>query len=114
MSNEGVGAMVKDAIRWWEPRRAVYNLALLFLVTVYFIRGYPHTRAVLEVNSLLLLFGLAVMANVAYCAAYFVDLFAQLGGYREALVRVRFLLFAVGTAFALVLTHFWSKALLGV
>jgi ABC-type xylose transport system permease subunit len=50
-----------DAIKYWEPRRLVYNAALAATVLVYFFRGYPASRHNLDVNLVLLIFLLAVM-----------------------------------------------------
>jgi hypothetical protein len=100
-----------DAIRYWEPRRILYNLVLAAIVLTYFVSGLPATRQLLTVNFFLLLFLLAVLANVAYCAAYAVDIFAQVSGFRELWQSVRWVLFAIGVAFAGVITRFWSMAL---
>jgi hypothetical protein len=78
-----------DAIRYWEPRRILYNLVLAAIVLAYFVMGLPTTKGFLTVNFLLMLFLLAVLANVAYCAAYAVDIFAQISGFREVWQRVR-------------------------
>jgi hypothetical protein len=72
-----------DAIRSWEPLRLAYHAALVVIVIVYFWIGYPGSKAELSVNSILFIFLLAVLANVAYCAAYLVDVFAQASGFRE-------------------------------
>jgi hypothetical protein len=95
-----------DAIKFWEPRRVIYNLALAAIVIVYFGVGYPASKALLTIDFLLGLFLLAVIANVAYCAAYLVDIFAQASGFREIWQRYRWLLFVIGTTFAAVLTRF--------
>lgn len=100
-----------DAIRYWEPRRILYNLVLAAIVLAYFVMGLPATKGLLTVNFVLMLFLLAVLANVAYCAAYAVDIFAQISGFRELWQRVRWVLFAIGVAFAGVITRFWSIAL---
>src|SRR5579862_6481701 len=97
-----------DAIRYWEPRRLVYNGALFAIVLACFVYGYPSSGAALSVDKTLLLFILAVLANVAYCAAYVVDLFAQNSEYRGLWRRYRWVLFAIGLSFAGVLTRFWS------
>jgi len=60
---------------------------------------------------LLLVFILAVLANVAYCAAYLPDVFAQMSSLRTTWLRYRWVVFVVGLAFAGVLTHFWSLGL---
>jgi len=95
-----------DAIKFWEPRRVVYNLVLTAVVIIYFGIGYPASKALLSIDFLLGLFLLAVIANVAYCAAYLVDIFAQASGFRELWQRYRWLLFAIGTTFAAIITRF--------
>jgi len=105
---------VTEAIRYWEPRRLAYNAVLLAIVGVYFYLGLPNSRQMEHVNGILVLFLLAVMANVAYCAAYVVDIFAQLSGFREEWRRYRWILFAIGLSFAAVLTRFWSMGLFGL
>ena len=54
-----------DAIRFWEPRRVLYNLALAIIVVAYFFAGYPSSKAVLSIDFALGLFMLAVVANIA-------------------------------------------------
>jgi glucan phosphoethanolaminetransferase (alkaline phosphatase superfamily) len=100
-----------NAIRYWEPRRILYNLLLAAIVVVHFVKELPFSKTVLQFNSLLLLFVLAVLANVAYCAAYVPDVFAQMSSLRDSWLRYRWVVFAVGVAFAAVLTHFWSLAM---
>jgi hypothetical protein len=97
-----------NAIRYWEPRRIAYNLLLAIIVVVHFVIGLPVSWAVLHFNTLLLLFVFAVLANVAYCAAYVPDVFAQMSSLRDTWLRFRWAVFVVGLAFAGVLTHFWS------
>jgi len=95
-----------DAIKFWEPLRVAYNLVLTAVVVIYFVVSYPLSRAILSVDFCLGLFLLAVIANVAYCAAYIVDIFAQASGFRELWQRYRWLLFAIGTTFAAIVTRF--------
>ena len=95
-----------DAIRFWEPWRLLYNLALASVVVTYFILAYPLSKSVVTLDLCLILFGLAVLANVAYCAAYPVDIFAQASGFREAWRRYRKVLFLIGTLFACVIARF--------
>lgn len=100
-----------DAIRYWEPLRLAYNAALAIIVLVYFWIGYPASKSDLSVNSILVIFLMAVLANVAYCAVYLVDLFAQASGFRETWRKNRWILFAIGLLFAGVLTRFWALAM---
>lgn len=102
---------LSNAIRYWEPRRIFYNVLLAAIVIIHFVKELPYSKTVLQVNSLLLLFLLAVLANVAYCAAYVPDVFAQASGLRESWLRYRWVVLVVGLAFAGVLTHFWSIAM---
>lgn len=97
---------VTDAIKFWEPWRLLYNLTLAALVIIYFALAYPLSRAALTVDVCLGLFLLAVIANVAYCSAYIVDVFAQASGFREIWRRYRKVLFVIGTLFAAILTRF--------
>jgi hypothetical protein len=97
---------VSDAIRFWEPRRLVYNAVLSVIVLFYFVRAYPASKVFLTLDSILGLFLLAVLANVAYCAAYLADVFAQWSSYRDLWRQYRWVLFAVGILFAGILTRF--------
>lgn len=98
-----------DAIRYWEPRRLIYNLVLACIVIGYFIAGWPASRSSLTFDGALGLFLLAVLANVVYCAAYIGDIFIQLSGFRETWPRFRWILLLIGTLFASIITRFISK-----
>ena len=104
--------VLASAMKWWEPRRLIYNTALAALVLVRFYQAYPLSKRALEPDTLLFLLGLAIAANICYCAAYVPDLYVQLAGHDRALGMVRWVIFAIGTAFALILTYFWSRALI--
>jgi hypothetical protein len=111
MDAQSLRESLTDAIRYWEPLRLVYNAALAIIVLIYFWIGYPASKKDLSVDSILFIFLLAVLANVAYCAAYFVDVFAQASGFRETWRKNRWVLFAIGLLFAGVLTRFWAVAM---
>jgi hypothetical protein len=100
-----------DAIKFWEPRRVIYNLVLAAIVIMYFSVGYPSSKSVLSVDFLLGLFLLAVAANVAYCAAYLVDVFVQASGFREVWQRSRWVLLVIGITFAAVITRFVAMSM---
>lgn len=102
-----------NAIRYWEPRRILYNALLAIIVLIHYVRGLPASRSAVQFNSILLLFVLAVLANVAYCAAYVPDVFAQSSNLRQTWLRYRWIVLLVGLVFAGVLTHFWSSAMFG-
>lgn len=104
---------VTEAIRFWERGRILYNLALVAVVGAVFVFFWPHSREVLSVDLTQGLFLLAVLSNVAYCAAYPVDLFAQSSGYRATWLRIRWGLLAIGTLFACVIAQFFARSMFG-
>ena len=106
------GEIAADAIRCWEPRRALYNLVLIGVVGAHFLAAWPGSRPCLAWNTLFLLIILAVLANVCYCAAYAVDLFVQYSGLRGAWPRWRWVVLLIGIIFAAVLAHFFSMGVL--
>ena len=101
-----------DAIRYWEPRRILYNAVLAATVLTYFGLNYPASKeSLLSVNGALFIFILAVLANVAYCSAYVADIFAQLSGFRLVWVKYRRILLIVGIFFAGTITRFFALAM---
>lgn len=66
-----------------SPWRILYNLTLAAVVIISFAIGYPQPKSTLTVDFCRGSFMLAVIANVACCAAYMVDIFAQASGFRE-------------------------------
>ena len=108
MAEVSVTEALSQAIRYWEPRRILYNGLLLIEVAMVFAINLPASRSHVDVNLVLLLFVLAVLANVAYCACYVVDVVAQLSAFRELWLRFRWALFLLGVAFAGTLTYFFS------
>jgi hypothetical protein len=100
-----------DAIRYWEPRRVLYNLVLAAIVLACFVVALPVSKGLITLNFVLGLFLLAVLAYVAYCTAYPVDIFAQVSGFRDLWQKYRWVLFVIGVVFAGIITRFWSLAL---
>jgi hypothetical protein len=111
MADIGAREALSQAIRYWEPRRLLYNALLLIVVAAVFVLGLPISRSQLNLNLVLFLFVLAVLANVAYCACYVVDVVAQLSDFRATWLRFRWTLFAVGLTFAGVLTYFFATGI---
>lgn len=101
-----------DAIRYWEPRRILYNLVLAVVVAIHAAVSWlgPGPTPAITSDPLLSLFLLAVLANVAYCAAYVPDIPAQLSGFRSQWLRLRIVVFLVGLAFAAILAHFYARS----
>jgi hypothetical protein len=106
--NSDFRAALTDAIRYWEPRRLVYNLVLIAITALGFVEHWPQSLRSLSFDLAQGLFLLAVLANVAYCAAYVADIPAQLSGFRDNWLRLRWLLLVVGLIFAAIIARFFS------
>jgi hypothetical protein len=102
-----------NGLRYWEPRRLIYNGVLAVVVLAHFTLAWPGSREKLSLNLALGIFLLAVLANIAYCAAYLGDLFVQFSGLHEAWRRGRVVLLAIGTMFAAAITHFFAMGIFG-
>ena len=100
-------ALLADAIRFWEPRRLVYNFVLTAVVVIWLVVTWPHFRVALTPSLLLLPTVLALLANVCYCAAYFVDIPMQRSSLSTVWRRRRWGLWLMGTLFALVVANYW-------
>jgi hypothetical protein len=104
-------AYIANALRYWEPRRLVYNGVLVSVVVAHFLVAWPVSRDKVSFDLLLGLFILGVLANIAYCAGYLPDLFVQFSGLDAAWRRGRTALLIIGTAFAATITHFFAKGI---
>jgi hypothetical protein len=99
--------LLDDALRYWEPRRIAYNLLLTAVVLGWLIVTWPHFRPAFTLQVLLLLFVLAVLANVCYCAAYLVDVPLQYSSFRSVWRRWRWGLWVAGALFAAIIANYW-------
>lgn len=99
--------VLTDAFRFWELRRLLYNLVLVAVVLAWVAATWPHFRPMLVPNSLLLLAILGLIANVCYCAAYFVELPMQLSTLASIWKRWRWTLWVAGTLLAILLANYW-------
>ena len=96
-----------DAIRFWEPRRLVYNFVLTAVAVVWLVATWPHFRVALTLSSLLFLAILALLANVCYCAAYLVDIPMQRSALSAVWSHRRWGLWLMGTLLAIVVENYW-------
>ncbi len=101
-----------EAIRYWEPLRLLYNGLLFMVVAIYFVKDLPASRALLNLDGFSMLFILALGANVAYCAAYPVDLVVQSSGLRAEWRRLRWILFGAGAILGAILARWLTLTLL--
>ena len=106
-----VSEALTDAIRYWELRRIAYNVVLAIIVVAVFAFYWPGSRAALSSDVAQGMFILAVLANVAYCAAYVVDVPAQVSAFGASWKRYRWVLFAIGVLFASVITRLFAAGM---
>ena len=110
-SRATLSEIVTDAIRYWEPRRLLYNGVLALVVIGYFVAHWPASREIVSVESVLGMFLLVVLANLCYCSAYFVDIFAQVSEFRGLWRRWRWVLLATGIVFAAIITRQFAQGM---
>ncbi|MGH8211694.1 MAG: hypothetical protein ACREPP_00525 [Rhodanobacteraceae bacterium] len=99
--------ILSDAIRYWEPRRAIYNLALATVVIIFAVTFWPEVRPHLTFGLAPALLVLAVLANLCYCAAYVADVPMQLSAFRDGWRRRRWILWLFGVLFGAALAWYW-------
>lgn len=96
-----------DAVRFWERRRVLYNLILFAIVVAWFVLTWPHFRPALTWFAFFQFAVLGLLANLCYCTAYIVDLPMRCSELGAAWARKRWVLWSLGTLFAIVLENYW-------
>lgn len=102
---------LSNAIRYWEPRRILFNVVLAVVAATVYLANWPHSARALSFDVAQELFVLAVQANVAYSAAYLVDVPTQLSAFRVTWLRLRSLLLAIGCIHGAILANFFAHQL---
>ena len=98
-------AILSNAIRYWEPRRLIYNAVLGLIVLAHWIDAPATSQTSHLTGGIVWLFLAAVGANICYCAAYGVDIFLQLSDFRPLWLRWRWALLLLGILAAAAATH---------
>jgi len=98
---------VREAARFWERARPLYNGILAVIVLFWLVLTWPHFRPALTLGSFEAFVVLGLLANLCYSAAYLADLFIQLLVPGPSRRRARIALFVMGTLFALLLENYW-------
>ena len=111
MSNTSARDALSEAIPYWERRRLIYNAVLLAVVAAVYFSVPVGLRSTLDFTLLQGLFVLAVLANIAYCAAYVVDVVVQMTTFREQWLKYRWVLLLIGLAFAGILANFFAHGI---
>ncbi|HTQ60187.1 MAG TPA: hypothetical protein VMI32_08190 [Candidatus Solibacter sp.] len=96
-----------DSARFWEFRRLFYNLALAIVVLLWIAISWPHFRPAFVLSTLFPLLALALIANLFYSAAYLLDIPMLLSPFSAEWKRRRWILWTVGTLFAILLANYW-------
>jgi len=97
----------REAARFWEPRRLVYNAILTVVVLLWLIFTWPHFCPALTLGSLEAFIVLGLAANFCYCAAYVAEFVMQALVPSTSWRSIRQLLFVLGTLLALIIENYW-------
>jgi hypothetical protein len=98
---------LRDAIRYWEPRRIIFNLVLATVVVGWVALTWPHFQAASPLQGLLFLVFASGAMNLCYTAVYLADIPLQHSEFRLLWQRFRWSLWLVGMLFALLLENYW-------
>lgn len=96
-----------DAARFWEPRRALYNLLLFGVVVIWVANSWPHFRPGMTLQSLGFMTVLALLANACYCAAYLAETLIQNATSSASWNRQRWTIWVLGTLLAILFENYW-------
>ena len=99
--------LVRDAARYWEPRRLIYNVVLTLVALIWLVSTWPHFRPALSLRSLYQLSILGVFANLCYSSAYVADIPVQYSSLGPVWRRRRGALWLAGMVVAIVLENYW-------
>jgi hypothetical protein len=97
----------REAARFWERGRLLYNAILTVIVLLWLILTWPHFRPSLTLGSFEAFLVLALLANLCYSAAYLAEFFIRFLAPGAARRRARIALFVLGTLFAIILENYW-------
>ena len=94
---------ITDALKYWEPRRVIYNLVLAILTLVVSFQEFVDVLgdSAWRTFGLFLIMGvLMVLANICYCAAYVPEFLVRFTPFKHLWPKFRWVVFTSGTALA--------------
>jgi hypothetical protein len=104
---------VVNALRYWEPRRVLYNAVLIVVAGLWVVLTWPHFRSVQLMgvppgdthSVLVILIILALLSNVCYSTAYLADISLQFtfGTWH----KYRWTLLLAGGLLAMLIENYW-------
>jgi hypothetical protein len=106
-ADEPVHFSIRNAARFWEPRRLIYNALLTATALFWLFKDWSHFRPALSWYFLGVITVLALLANLCYCAAYLADLVIQNVLLNSKWNRTRWAIFTLGTLFAMLFESYW-------
>jgi hypothetical protein len=106
-ANTTSDSSLRDAARFWERGRLLYNAILTAIVLLWVVLTWPHFRPLVTPLSLEFLAVFALLANLCYSASYLADLFMRLALPSAHWRRFRQVLFVLGTLFAILIENYW-------
>jgi hypothetical protein len=98
---------LRDAVKFWEPRRILYNAVLAAVVLAWVGFTWPHFLPAFKLDSLLLLSVLALIANACYSTAYLVEVPARCSSLAVAWCRWRWVVWSAGMLLAILVANYW-------
>ena len=106
-ADESTHFSIRNAARFWEPRRLIYNAALTATALFWLFKDWTHFRPALSWYFLGVIAVLALLANLCYCAAYLADVVIQNVLLNSRWNRTRWAIFTLGTLFAMLFESYW-------
>jgi hypothetical protein len=106
-ADEPVHFSIRNATRFWESRRLIYNAILTATTLFWLIKDWSHLLPAFTWSSLGIVTVLALLANLCYCAAYLADLAIQNLVADSRWNSTRWAIFTLGTLFAMLFESYW-------
>jgi hypothetical protein len=106
-ADESTHFSIRNAARFWEPRRLIYNAALTATALFWLFKDWTHFRPALSWHFLGVIAVLALLANLCHCAAYLADVVIQNVLLNSRWNRARWAIFTLGTLFAMLFESYW-------
>lgn len=89
-----------DPVGFWERHRLIYNAVLAFIVLLGFALAWPRSAKWLHRPALPTFVEWALLANLAYCSAYLMELLFHFSSNRDRWQHWRKALFVAGVLLA--------------